>query len=66
VFGSAERWLGIDHPIVVKQGTEERCEDLRVSQRKTFAVKSQLAVLRRASQSGHEFPTEHPTEHLDR
>ena len=43
VFGSAERRLGIDHPVLPKQGTQERRESLRVGQGKTFSVEGQLA-----------------------
>ena len=38
VFGSTKGWLGVDDPVLLKQGTQERLEGVRVGERLTVSV----------------------------
>src|SRR5208337_4795370 len=66
MFGPAERGLGVDHPILLKQSTQKRRESLWVGQGKAFSVEGQSASTSSTAQAVDELPTKHPTEHLDR
>ncbi len=49
MFGPAERGLGVDHPILLKQRTQKRPERLRVGQGKAFSVEGQSASTKLAA-----------------
>jgi hypothetical protein len=66
VFRSAERWLGVNDPIFLKQGVQKCREGLFVDQRQTFSVKRQLLGTEGASQSGYEFSTKDTAENTHR
>jgi hypothetical protein len=66
VFGSAERWLGVNDPIFLKQGVQKCREGLFVGQRQTFSVKRQLLGTEGASQSGYEFSKKDTAKDEDR
>ena len=57
VLGSAERWLGVNDPIFLKQGVQECRKGILVGQRQAFSVKRQLLGAESAPQSGNEFST---------
>ena len=66
VFGSAERWLGINDPILFTQGVQKCAEGFFLGQRQALSVKDQLLGAESMPQSGQEFPAEDWAEHQDR
>src|SRR5271157_5713091 len=66
MLGPAKRGLGVDHPILSKQGTQERREGLRVGQGKTFPVEGQSAGTRSTAQSVDELAAKNPAEDFHR
>ena len=63
---SAEGRLGVDHPILTKQGTQEGGEGWRVRPGKTFPIKGQSAVTSGMTQALDELPTKNSAEHFHR
>ena len=49
VLGSAERWLGVNDPIFLKQGVQECRKGIFVGQRQALSVKRQLLGAERAT-----------------
>ena len=45
MMGTAERWLGIDDPVLTEQGTEEGAEGLLVGQGLKRSGEGELALL---------------------
>ena len=66
MFGSTERWLGIDDPIFLTERVQKYAEGFLVVQRQALSVKDQLLGAESAPQSGQEFSAEDTTEDLDR
>ena len=66
VFRPAKGRLGVDDPVLAKQGAQEGGERLLVRQRQTFSEESQLFAAKGASQSGHELAAKDTAEHFHR
>src|SRR5215467_8793720 len=62
VFGSAERWLGIDDPILFTQGVQKCAEGFWMGQRQALPVERQQLGAEDTPQSGQEFSAEDRTE----
>src|SRR5579863_9498690 len=62
MLGSAERGLGVDHPILSEQGSQEGCKVVGFLQRPTRAAEDEMVVAKGASQSRHEFTAEDTAE----
>ena len=45
MMGTAERWLGVDDPVLTEQGTQEGAESLFVFQRLERSGESELVLL---------------------
>jgi hypothetical protein len=64
--GSAERRLGIDDPVLVKQRVDKCLQSLRLGQRGGLATEDELVVGICLAQSFHEPSAKDPTAHLHR
>src|SRR5215472_749477 len=64
MFGTAERRLGIDHPIFPKQGAEKSVELLLLCQRKACAKEHEFAPAKSALQAGHKLSTKDAAQNL--
>src|ERR1035437_7654205 len=64
VFGSAERALGIHHPIGAEQWAEPGGERLRCLKVRQRSMKSQFALAVKFAKAGHEFAAENAAEDL--
>ena len=49
VVGPTKGRLGVDDPVLLKQGAQERVERLRVGERQTVSVEGQLLVTKSAA-----------------
>jgi hypothetical protein len=65
IFGAAEGWFAIDHPVLAKQGSQPGSEDLGLSEECQIAREVELLVLEGGVETGHELSTEDTTQHLD-
>ena len=65
VLWTAEGTLRVDHPVVAEQLTEPGGEGLGLGEKSQISMKSELAIGKRAFESGHELATENPAEHFD-
>jgi hypothetical protein len=61
---SAERFLGIYHPVVNKQRPQEHAKDLRVCQVPQPSMKDEVSLAECVLKSGHEFATKDAAEYL--
>ena len=52
MLGAAERWFGVDDPILLEQRSHESCEVGVTIQRRARAVKHELAFAKGRTQSG--------------
>src|SRR6516164_1164425 len=66
VFGSAERWFGINDPILFTQGVQKCAEGFFFGQRQALPVERQLLGAESTPQPSHEFSAEDATEDQDR
>ena|SRR5215468_10480646 len=66
VFGTAERPLGIDHPVLSKEGAEKSMERLLRSQRKACAKKDKLFPAKGALEASYELASKDPAQDPDR
>src|SRR5215472_6084102 len=66
MLGSTERRLGVDHPILSEQGSQEGCEVIGFVQRGTRAVEDEMVVAKGASQPCHELAAEDTAEDFHR
>src|SRR5580704_16603334 len=64
VFGAAERFLRVDHPVLAEQYTQECGERLLVSERTTGSEEDELVLAKGAPQSRHELSTKDLVEHF--
>src|SRR5262249_34181058 len=55
---AAERWFGIDDPILLEQRSHESCEVGVTVQRRARTVKHELVLAKGPTQSGYELATE--------
>lgn len=62
---AAERSLAVDDPVLLEQLSHDRRESFRIAERLQLTVESDLAFGKGSFQSGSEFASEHPAEHLD-
>lgn len=58
LFGAAEWWLGVDHPVEAPEFTETTCEGLRFGKADEIAEEPQLAGLEGVLQLLQEQPAE--------
>lgn len=65
MVGAAERWLGIDHPVLTEQGTQEGTECLFLLERLERTRERKLAQVKSALQTGDELTEEDATEYAD-
>jgi hypothetical protein len=65
MVGAAERWLGIDHPILTEQGTQEGTECFLPLERLERTRERKLAHVKSALQTGDELTAEDATEYAD-
>jgi hypothetical protein len=63
---TAERWLGVDDPVLTEQGAQEGAEGLFVFQPLERSGESELVLLESAFQAGDELAAEDATEYVDR
>jgi len=66
LFGAAEWWLGVDHPVEVLEFAETTCEGLRFGKAGEIAEEPQLAGREGVLQLLQEQPAEQPREHPHR
>jgi len=66
MLGSAERFLGIYHPIVTKQRTQQHAKDLGFGQVPEPSMKDEFALAECAFQPSYEFAAKDAAEHLPR
>src|SRR5260370_14681888 len=66
LFGAAEWWLGVDHPVEVPEFAETTCEGLRFGKAGEIAEEPQLAGREGVLQLLQEQPAEQPREHPHR
>jgi len=66
IFGTAERRLGINHPILTEQGTHQSAEQLRIAKRRLVSVKSELPLRESPPEARHKLASKHPAEDLHR
>ena len=57
VFRSAERWLGINHPVLTEQLSQKPMKCLGLLQRFEVSVKAELLLAEKALQSSDELAT---------
>jgi len=65
VFRATEGRFAIDHPVLIKQLTQERGENFGLGEKFEISVEAELAVGEGTLESRDELATEDPTEHLD-
>src|SRR5262245_60260602 len=66
LFGAAEWWLGVDHPVEAPEFAETTCEGLRFDKAGEIAEEPQLAGREGVLQLLQEQPAEQPREHTHR
>jgi hypothetical protein len=54
MFGSTERRLGIDNPILLEQGAQESRKGFLLRQRQTYSMKDELVSLKGLPQARNE------------
>ena len=65
VFGSAEGWLGVNDPVLSKQGTEQSTELLGIPKDCLLPVESEFPLLESSPEAGHKLAAKHTAEDLD-
>jgi len=65
MVGAAERWLGINHPVLTEQGTQEGTECFFLLERLERTGERKLAHVKSALQTGDELTAEDATEDAD-
>jgi hypothetical protein len=65
MMGTAERWLGVDDPVLTEQGTQEGAEGFLVGQGLKSSSEGELVLLESSLQAGDELAAEDTTEYVD-
>jgi hypothetical protein len=65
IFGSAEGWLGVDDPVLTKQGAEQRTKLLGILEDFLVSIESEFALLEGSAEAGHKLPPKDAAEDLD-
>jgi hypothetical protein len=65
IFGPAEGRLGVNDPVVTKQGAEQRTELLWILEDFLVPVKSEFALLEGSPEASHKLTPKHAAEDLD-
>ena len=65
ILGSAEGWLGVNDPILSKQGTEQSTESLRILKGFLVPVESEFPLLEGSPEAGHKLTPKHAAKDLD-
>ena len=65
VFGSAERWFGVNDPVLAEERTQPGSEELGMGERCEFSGQVQLATLESGSKSRDELATKHAPQYSD-
>ncbi len=65
ILGAAERWLGVDHPVLAKRRSQPGGKGFGVSEGLQGAMEAELALTEAALQSGDKLAAKHPPEHGD-
>src|SRR5215475_8381038 len=59
MLGSAERWFGIDDPVVAKQGAQKRAEGCLELERLESSCEGELVLLKSSFQTCHKLTAKH-------
>jgi hypothetical protein len=65
MVGAAERWLGIDHPVLPEQGAQEGTECFLMLERLERTRERKMAHVKSSLQTGDELSAEDATEDVD-
>jgi hypothetical protein len=66
MLGSPEGRLGVDHPVMTKERSQERAEGFFLGEVAEAFGKGELSITKGALQAGDELAAKHPTEHFHR
>src|SRR5690349_14478880 len=66
VFGTTERPLGIDHPVLSKEGAEKSVKCPLRRQRKACAIKGEIFPAKGALEASYELASKDPAQDSDR
>lgn len=65
VLRTAERWLGVDDPVVAEQGSAPGCKGSWLSECRELAMELEIALAESGLERGDELTAEDTAEHFD-